>query len=302
MFQLGNYPFLSVVLPCVLNICLWQKLLWVLFHCLSLPLFSPHTSQGTNTTRFLPKALPFHSNFTTLHMMETGMFLVIIHLLEISTHGQSKKKKKIQKIQCSIQRKNVCLINARCLVLSVEVTLLPIQREKMLIGTVVCFSLWFIADVGMLQGSFSFFKISLSWKRLIVFHWSPTVSVFPPKQNKSSCSNISWKSLAPLKLGLSTHPRDLRSFRVIWGEEESGSLYRLMRAMGHSPEEYSGACIWYHVNFRGTQTLWNPFIASLKLIYSYWFVNRSILHWVCKTWAQMFYRYTCDQIICFLAI
>ena len=140
MFQLGNYPFLSVVLPCVLNICLWQKLLWVLFHCLSLPLFSPHTFQGTNTTRFLPEALPFHSNFTTLHMMEMGMFLVIIHLLEISTQGQSKKKK-IQKIQCSIQRKNVCLINARCLVLSVEVTLLPIQREKMLIGKVVCFFL-----------------------------------------------------------------------------------------------------------------------------------------------------------------
>ena len=142
MFQLGNYPFLSVVLPCVLNICLRQKLLWVLFHCLSLPLFSPHTSQGANTTRLLPNALPFHSNFTTLHMMETGYsFFVIIHLLEIGMQEQSKKKQTENTVQ---QRKNVCLINARCLVLSVEVTLLPIQREKMLIGMVVCFPLWFL--------------------------------------------------------------------------------------------------------------------------------------------------------------
>lgn len=66
-------------------------------------------------------------------------FLVIIHLLEIGMQEQSKKKKNPENtVQ---QRKNVCLINARCLVLSVEVTLLPIQREKMLIGMVVCFPL-----------------------------------------------------------------------------------------------------------------------------------------------------------------
>ena len=55
----------------------------------TIPLFislsvSPHTSQGANTARLLPNALPFHSNFTTLHMMETGMvFFVIIHLYDI---------------------------------------------------------------------------------------------------------------------------------------------------------------------------------------------------------------------------
>lgn len=65
----------------------------------TIPLFislsvSPHTSQGANTARLLPNALPFHSNFTTLHMMETGMvFFVIIHLLEIGMQEQSKKKK-----------------------------------------------------------------------------------------------------------------------------------------------------------------------------------------------------------------
>ena len=37
------------------------------------PSVSPHTSQGANTARLLPNALPFHSNFMTLHMMETGM-------------------------------------------------------------------------------------------------------------------------------------------------------------------------------------------------------------------------------------
>lgn len=68
------------------------------------PSVSPHTSQGANTARLLPNALPFHSNFTTLHMMETGMvFFVIIHLLEIGMQEQSKKKK-IQKIQCSRER------------------------------------------------------------------------------------------------------------------------------------------------------------------------------------------------------
>lgn len=157
------------------------------------------------------------------------------------------------------------------------------------------------AEVGMLQGSFSCFKISRTWKRLIVFHWSPTVSVFFPSKIKAH-ARIQAENHWHLKARPTYSSKGFKILRGDRGEEESGSLYRLMRAMGPSPEEYSGAYIWYHVNFRGTQTLWNPFIASLELIYSYWFMNMFILHWACKTWAQMFYRYICDQIICFLAI
>ena len=49
-------------------------------------------------------------------------------------------------------------MNARqilsCPIFSMEVILLPIQRGKTLIGMVVCFPLYFFAEVGMLQGSF----------------------------------------------------------------------------------------------------------------------------------------------------
>lgn len=66
------------------------------------------------------------------------MFFVIIHLLEMSTQEQVKKKSR--KYNAAF-RETMFVINARCLVLSVVVTLLPIQRENMLIGMVVCFPL-----------------------------------------------------------------------------------------------------------------------------------------------------------------
>lgn len=110
IFQLGNYPLLSVVLPCVLNICLWQKLLWVLFHCLSLPLFSPHTSQGTNTARLTPSkcfAFPFKF-YNFAYDGNWYVFFVIIHLLEIGTQEQSKKKNPENTMQHSEKQ---CLLN-----------------------------------------------------------------------------------------------------------------------------------------------------------------------------------------------
>lgn len=124
----------------------------------------PLTSRKEETQpQILAKRFAFLFKFYNFPWDRNGyVFFLIIHLLETGTHVKSKKK--FQIIQCIIQRKNICLMNARqilsCPILSMEVTMLPIQRGKMLIGMVVCFPLYFFAEVGMVQGSFPLLNLT----------------------------------------------------------------------------------------------------------------------------------------------
>lgn len=55
--------------------------------------------------------------------------------------------------------------------------MLPIQRGKMLIGMVVCFPLYFFAEVGMVQGSFPLLNLT-DLKEVSHFKLVPSCAYF----------------------------------------------------------------------------------------------------------------------------